>query len=109
MSHICTHPDHNDQETCGDRAVGCSKHCVCCMGQIAVSGPSSPLTEDDFVDRFTGFVIPFNDLRWLIGYPMVQITGRFGNWEISNSEEDRLCNYVRLLRTERNMTVCDYD
>jgi len=28
----CTHPDHNEHETCEDRAVGCSKDCICCMG-----------------------------------------------------------------------------
>lgn len=35
MSHICTHPDHNDKENCEDRAVGCSKHCTCCLGESA--------------------------------------------------------------------------
>ncbi len=29
---MCTHPDHNDQKTCEDRAVGCSSNCVCCLG-----------------------------------------------------------------------------
>ncbi len=29
----CTHPDHNDQETCEDRAVGCHRKCKCCMGE----------------------------------------------------------------------------
>lgn len=26
----CTHPDHNENETCEDRAVGCHKDCQCC-------------------------------------------------------------------------------
>ena len=30
----CTHPDHNDSETCEDRAVGCDKNCTCCMGKM---------------------------------------------------------------------------
>lgn len=25
----CTHPDHNDKETCGDRAVSCHTDCHC--------------------------------------------------------------------------------
>ena len=29
---MCTHPDHNDRESCLDRTVGCSKDCECCMG-----------------------------------------------------------------------------
>lgn len=29
----CEHPDHEEGRDCGDRAVGCSKHCLCCMGQ----------------------------------------------------------------------------
>lgn len=32
----CNHPDHNEQTDCQDRAIGCSKHCVCCMGNLAV-------------------------------------------------------------------------
>lgn len=31
----CKHPDHNDKETCEDRAVGCHKDCICCMGELA--------------------------------------------------------------------------
>lgn len=31
----CTHPDHTDGVACTDRAVGCSPHCVCCMGELA--------------------------------------------------------------------------
>lgn len=26
----CTHPDHNHNETCEDRAVSCHKDCICC-------------------------------------------------------------------------------
>lgn len=26
----CTHPDHNEQETCADRAVSCHADCHCC-------------------------------------------------------------------------------
>lgn len=33
----CDHPDHNDTETCEDRAIGCSSYCKCCMGSIAKS------------------------------------------------------------------------
>jgi hypothetical protein len=65
------------------------------------------MSEEDFVDKFTGFVVPFEELKNIIGYPMVQIIGRYGHWEIQ--EEDRLVNYVLQLRKERNMTVCDYD
>ena len=32
----CTHPDHTEAKDCLDRAVGCSKHCVCCMGELAI-------------------------------------------------------------------------
>lgn len=31
----CTHPDHSPDQTCEDRAVSCSKDCVCCMGSLA--------------------------------------------------------------------------
>ena len=27
----CTHPDHNDNETCENRAVGCHPDCLCCI------------------------------------------------------------------------------
>ena len=27
----CLHPDHNDNETCEDRAVACHKDCDCCL------------------------------------------------------------------------------
>ena len=30
------HPDHADDTDCLDRAVGCSKHCFCCMGELAI-------------------------------------------------------------------------
>ena len=26
----CTHPDHNDKETCANRTVPCHKSCQCC-------------------------------------------------------------------------------
>jgi hypothetical protein len=26
----CEHPDHNEKETCEDRAVSCHKDCACC-------------------------------------------------------------------------------
>lgn len=32
----CTHPDHTDDTSCLDRSVGCSKHCLCCMGELAI-------------------------------------------------------------------------
>ena len=32
----CCHPDHNENESCIDRAVGCSKHCLCCMEELAI-------------------------------------------------------------------------
>jgi hypothetical protein len=32
----CDHPDHADDTDCLDRAVGCSKHCFCCMGELAI-------------------------------------------------------------------------
>lgn len=67
------------------------------------------MSDADFVDKYTGFVIPFEELKSIIGYPMVQIIGRYGHWEIQAEEEDRLVNYVIQLRKERNMTVCDYD
>lgn len=28
----CDHPDHEDGESCLERAVGCSMNCRCCMG-----------------------------------------------------------------------------
>ena len=31
----CTHLDHNDSETCEDRAIGCSMYCRCCLGENA--------------------------------------------------------------------------
>lgn len=65
------------------------------------------MSDADFVDSITGFVIPFEDLKGILGYPMCQIIGRYGHWEIQ--EEDRLAKYVLQLRKERNMTVCDYD
>lgn len=34
----CTHPDHNNNEKCLDRTVGCSRTCVCCMGDLALKG-----------------------------------------------------------------------
>jgi hypothetical protein len=30
----CTHPDHTVGSDCLDRSVGCSPHCVCCMGEL---------------------------------------------------------------------------
>ena len=41
--YLCDHPDHNDHETCEDRAVGCSKHCACCMGELAIPLPVESL------------------------------------------------------------------
>ncbi len=49
----CTHPDHNDHETCEDRAVGCSKDCFCCMGDPAappIPEPPLPLIHIDDAD-----------------------------------------------------------
>jgi hypothetical protein len=34
MTHKCTHPDHNEHETCEDRAVGCHKDCECCIPKV---------------------------------------------------------------------------
>ena len=34
-SYKCTHPDHNENETCIERAVGCNPYCICCMGHWA--------------------------------------------------------------------------
>ena len=31
MRHKCTHPDHNDKETCQERAVSCNINCPCCV------------------------------------------------------------------------------
>jgi hypothetical protein len=31
----CTHPDHNEHESCYDRSVGCSDYCRCCLGEHA--------------------------------------------------------------------------
>ena len=45
----CTHPDHNDHETCGDRAVGCSKHCICCMEELAIPLDGNVLSTDDIL------------------------------------------------------------
>jgi len=28
----CTHPDRTEEESCEERAVGCSEDCTCCMG-----------------------------------------------------------------------------
>lgn len=39
----CEHPDHNDSESCLDRAVGCSKHCFCCMGEMAIPAPNAEM------------------------------------------------------------------
>lgn len=33
---ICDHPDHNDNETCEERCVGCSPYCKCCLGKEGV-------------------------------------------------------------------------
>jgi len=38
----CEHPDHNDHETCEDRAVSCHKDCVCCQGIKTDFGPNGP-------------------------------------------------------------------
>lgn len=27
----CTHPDHNENENCLERAIGCHPQCGCCM------------------------------------------------------------------------------
>ena len=27
---LCVHPNHNDKETCGSRAVSCCADCECC-------------------------------------------------------------------------------
>ena len=40
---ICEHPDHNEQTDCQDRAVGCSKHCICCMGDLAIPVPNAEI------------------------------------------------------------------
>ena len=39
---MCNHPDHNNSETCEDRAVSCSADCACCNGR-------------EFVDSREGF------------------------------------------------------
>ena len=37
---VCKHPDHTDETDCGNRAIGCSKHCLCCMGEeLAIELP----------------------------------------------------------------------
>lgn len=36
---VCNHPDHQSEVSCLDRAVGCSPHCLCCMGGLAIHIP----------------------------------------------------------------------
>ena len=43
----CEHPDHNSETNCLDRAVGCNKHCVCCMGELAVPIYNAELNSDE--------------------------------------------------------------
>jgi hypothetical protein len=44
MNMKCEHPDHNENETCEDRAVACHKHCTCCLPPLAI----------DHVDKNSG-------------------------------------------------------
>jgi hypothetical protein len=32
----CEHPDHNDNETCEDRAVACHQDCTCCLPPLVI-------------------------------------------------------------------------
>lgn len=41
----CTHPDHNDKESCKERAVGCHKDCKCCMEKIHMYSSDGRHTE----------------------------------------------------------------
>lgn len=47
---------------------------------------------EDFIDTKTGFCIPYNELVSLICYPMCQIVGRYGVWDLQKcilSESDQ--------------------
>lgn len=41
---VCSHPDHKSEVSCLERAVGCSPHCLCCMGGLATSIPEEDKT-----------------------------------------------------------------
>jgi hypothetical protein len=34
---ICNHPDHNENENCRERAVGCNPKCECCLDEFAIA------------------------------------------------------------------------
>jgi len=55
----CTHPNHNDEEDCQDRAVGCSPHCICCMAGLAVPKESEQINFEKFETGITNY------FKWL--------------------------------------------
>lgn len=49
----CDHPDHEENTSCEDYAVSCSKYCLCCMGEIAIPlDESVPFFESENVIRW---------------------------------------------------------
>lgn len=49
----CNHPDHEENTSCEDRAIGCSEYCLCCMGEIAIPlDESVPFFESENVIRW---------------------------------------------------------
>jgi hypothetical protein len=46
----CTHPDHNDRESCEDRAVACSRDCECCNTLVRLPVEQVPTWESAWID-----------------------------------------------------------
>lgn len=65
------------------------------------------MNNNDFIDTITGLIIPYEELITLIRYPMCQIIGRYGVWELK--DEDRLYQYIMDIRKQQGLIVCDYD
>lgn len=92
MTLQCTHPDHNDQTNCQERAVGCSPHCECCMGELTTPQPTytveqvhSLLERQPFADYYSGH---FEDY----------ITGGDGTKSLDEMKATSLAKLAELLK-----------
>jgi hypothetical protein len=74
---ICDHPDHNDQETCEDRAVGCSSDCPCCI----------PTWTDDTYRYWSNVPNPTENMPVMVEFFDGQMAWEMGKEEITDPGE----------------------
>ena len=65
--HKCTHPDHNDNETCKDRAVACNANCRCCL--VPENRSYVPADTQKLIDIFNHLTMVKNALRYIKDKP----------------------------------------